>query len=71
MHVQKGSSIPDHCRAFALSDKEKCFQSDCKDHTHTDACMKCQQMDHVLQDILKKTSDGNWDNADAINYKVK
>lgn len=43
--------MPDHCRAFALSDpKDPAYQSLC-DHDHNEACDRCDLLSETLVDI--------------------
>lgn len=62
MHVSKQTSIPDHCRAYALSDpKDKDYQMTCP-HDHLDTCDRCELLASVVADIhdaLEKMSDSN------------
>ena len=62
MHVSKQSSIPDHCRAYALSDpNDKDYQMICP-HDHLDTCDRCELLSSVLagiQDALEKMFDSN------------
>ena len=52
VHVCKTSSVPDHCRQYALSDPlDRDYQSICNDHTHQDICDRCKDMTTVLQGI--------------------
>ena len=45
------STVPDHCRRYALSDsKDKDFQSMCA-HDHTDSCDRCTSLTSVLNEI--------------------
>ena len=51
MHVSKQSNIPDHCRAYALSDpKDKDYQMTCP-NDHLDTCDCCEMLVLVLADI--------------------
>ena len=62
MHVSKQSNIPDHCRAYALSDpNDKDYQMICP-HDHLDTCDRCELLSSVLadiQDALEKMFDSN------------
>ena len=62
MHVSKQSNIPDHCRAYALSDpNDKDYQMICP-HDHLDTCDRCELLSSVLADIhdaLEKMFDSN------------
>ena len=49
--MSQSSTVADHCRVFALSDpKEKEFQEQC-DHSHRDACDRCDQLVSTICDI--------------------
>ena len=49
--MAKTSSVPDHCRQYALSDpRDKDYQSSC-DHEHQDTCQRCEDLTIVLQEI--------------------
>lgn len=51
VHVSKSSSVPDHCRPFALSDpKDPAYQSVCE-HDHNDACDRCDLLSETLLQI--------------------
>ena len=51
VHVSKESSIPDHCRAYALSDpNDKDYQTKCE-HDHLNVCDRCEKLASVLSDI--------------------
>ena len=48
MHLLKQSNIPDHCRAYALSDpKDKDYQMICP-HDHLDTYDRCELLVSVL-----------------------
>lgn len=50
--MSKTSSVPDHCRQYALSDPlDSDYQSSCDDHTHQDICDRCEELTTVLQKI--------------------
>ena len=51
VHVSKSSSVPDHCRPFALSDpKDPAYQSVCE-HDRNDACDRCDLLSETLLKI--------------------
>ncbi|KAK3751009.1 hypothetical protein QZH41_020167 [Actinostola sp. cb2023] len=51
LHVSKSSSVPDHCRAHALSDpKETDYQYPCS-HDHDACCEQCDILVNVIADI--------------------
>ena len=56
----KQSNIPDHCRAYALSDpKDKDYQMT-SPHDHLKICDRCELLSSVLADIHdEKMSDSN------------
>ena len=50
-YVAKTSTVPDHCRQYALSDPcDEDFQLAC-DHTHQDTCHRCEELTAVLHEI--------------------
>ena len=61
VHVSKQSNIPDHCRAYALSDpRDKDYQIICT-HDHLETCDRCYLLSSVLAEIhaIEKMSDSN------------
>ena len=51
VHVAKESSIPDHCRQYALSDPQNAaFKTVCN-HTHDDRCDRCEELSMGLREI--------------------
>ena len=68
VHVSKQSNIPDHCRAYTLSDpKETDYQIICP-HDHLEICDRCDILASVLADIhgaLEKMSDSN-ESSDVV-----
>ena len=49
--MAKTSTVPDHCRQYALSDpRDKDYQSIC-DHEHQDTCHRCEELTTVLHEI--------------------
>ena len=55
--MSKTSSVPDHCRQYALSDPlDSDYQSRCDDPTHQDICDRCKELKTVLQEIEKAIS---------------
>ena len=51
--MAKSSTVPDHCRQYALSDPlDKDYQSSC-DHEHQDTCHRCEELTTVLYEIEK------------------
>ena len=73
VHVSKQSNIPDHCRAYSLSDpKEKDYQIICP-HDHLEICDRCDSLASVLADIHhapEKMSDSNGssDVVEELNF---
>ena len=55
VHCQESESpCADHCRVFALSDREdKAFQVKCS-HLHTMACENCENLKSTLEEIREK-----------------
>ena len=50
--MSKTSSVPDHCRQYALSDpRDSDYQSSCDDHTHQDICDRCEELTTLLHEI--------------------
>ena len=61
LNVSKQSNIPDHCRAYALSDpRDKDYQIICT-HDHLETCDRCYLLSSVLAEIhaIEKMSDSN------------
>ena len=51
VHVSEGSTVPDHCRVFALSDsRDSAFSARCR-HQHKDSCDRCALLLSTLDDI--------------------
>lgn len=49
--MSQSSPVPDHCRAFALSDpKDSAYQARC-DHEHNEICDRCSLLTETLLDI--------------------
>ena len=58
VHVSENSTVPDHCRAYALSDsKTHAFQAKPCDHEHNDACDRCDDLVSTLKDIESALTD--------------
>lgn len=76
MHVSIESTVPDHCRKYALSDSgDVDYKSDC-DHNHTDSCDRCDLLSNVLVEIeeaASKTNDHSIseDTIDEIQFTIK
>ncbi|CAF2996833.1 unnamed protein product [Rotaria sp. Silwood2] len=61
LHIHDGSTIPDHCSSFSLSDPhEKEWQQPC-DHHHNDECEYCTLLENsfLLLSSLVKNSTNN------------
>ena len=73
VHVSKESSVPDHCRSYALSDpSDPDFQATCT-HKHTDYCDRCNQVEEVFGNIdeaLALVSEDNKDFKEQLVFKV-
>ena len=73
VHVSKQSNIPDHCRAYALSDpRDKDYQIICP-HDHLETCDRCYLVSSVLAEIhdaIEKMSDSNVssDVVEEVNF---
>ena len=66
VHISKESCIPDHCRAYALSDpNDPEFQTKCS-HKHLDICDRCDNLKTVLNNIDEAISQMLANNADVI-----
>lgn len=74
-HCQEESKCPDHCRAFALSDKDDAsYRTDCN-HSHDHVCNDCQALKGVVQDvqsaIIKCSSKiNNKEKEDDLRYEA-
>ena len=51
VHVSQSSLVPDHCRAFALSDPKDPEYQACRDHDHNEVCDRCNLLTETLLDI--------------------
>ena len=72
VNVSKQSNIPDHCRAYALSDpRDKDYQIICT-HDHLETCDRCYLLSSVLAEIhaIEKMSDSNVssDVVEEVNF---
>ena len=73
VHVSKQSNIPDHCRAYALSDpRDKDYQIICP-NDHLETCDRCYLVSSVLAEIhdaIEKMSDSNVssDVVEEVNF---
>ena len=51
VHVSKSSTVPDHCRAYSLTDPgDLNYTANC-DHTHGDSCDRCLLLSSVVTEI--------------------
>lgn len=64
VHIEAESKTADHCRKYALGDE------DC-DHTHTEVCQQCLNLEEILDEILKTVEDSSWENKDAMLFQVR
>lgn len=53
MHISASSSVPDHCRAYALSLPDDPDYLLACDHNHEDRCDRCFQLTSVVDEIEK------------------
>ena len=76
VHVSESSSIPDHCRQYALSDaKSADYQGNC-DHTHDGVCDRCNRLEHSIHKIeealnLVTTSEEEFDELTFSTEQAK
>lgn len=66
------SSVPDHCRAYALSDPgDQDYLLDC-DHDHEDRCDRCSQLASVVAEIKETLEASNCSNdtKDELNFVI-
>lgn len=72
MHASVRSSVPDHCRAYALSDPgDQDYLLDC-DHDHEDRCDRCSQLASVVAEIKETLEASNCSNdtKDELNFVI-
>ncbi|CAH3124606.1 unnamed protein product [Pocillopora meandrina] len=70
VHTSMRSSVPDHCRAYALSyPGDQDYLLDC-DHDHEDRCDRCSQLASVVAEIKKTLETSNCSNhtKDELNF---
>ena len=48
---EDGSSCPDHCRVFALSDASDADYQDACSHTHDMACADCESLKSIVEEV--------------------
>lgn len=75
MHVSQNSPVPDHCRAFALSDpKDSAYQAHC-DHEHNEVCDRCNLLTETLLDIeaglAAQTGNLSSEEREELLYRVR
>ena len=66
------SSVPDHCRAYALSDPgDQDYLLDC-DHDHEDRCDRCSQLASLSAEIKEtlEASNGSKDIKHELNFVI-
>ncbi|XP_061190254.1 uncharacterized protein LOC133198128 [Saccostrea echinata] len=74
MHVEKESSVPDHCISYALSiTGDECFGEVClhDEHNHNSICIDCEKMDNTLNQMKTFAESQTWRNEDATMYMVE
>lgn len=54
---------------YALNSKERIYQTSCS-HTHSQRCESCVAVDEVLLRVQEVTQEKEWENADAVHFKV-
>lgn len=73
VHIAESSTVPDHCREFALSDESGPFGSKCE-HKHDMVCINCEQIHELLSSISSLISESNLkekeENRDDYEYKL-
>ena len=72
VHASMRSSVPDHCRAYALSDPgDHDYLLDC-DHDHVDRCDRCSQLASVVAEIKEtlEVSNCSNDTKDELNFVI-
>jgi len=71
--VSQNSPVPNHCRAFALSDpKDSAYQARC-DHEHNEVCDRCKLLTETLLDIEAglAAQTGNLSPEEELLFRVK
>ena len=74
-HVSQSSLVPDHCRAFALTDpKDPAYQAR-YDHDHSEVCDRCNLLTETLLDIeaglAAQTGNLSSDEREELLFRVK
>ncbi|XP_055997743.1 uncharacterized protein LOC125646321 [Ostrea edulis] len=73
VHISESSTVPDHCREFALSDEPGPFGRKCE-HKHDMVCINCEQIHELLSSISSLISESNLkekeENRDDYEYKL-
>jgi hypothetical protein len=72
VHITESSSVPDHCRIFALSDKLGTFGCKCE-HEHDMVCVNCEQIHKLLSSLINLILESDLkekeENRDDYQYK--
>ncbi|XP_063427080.1 uncharacterized protein LOC134710627 [Mytilus trossulus] len=70
VHISSQSTVPDHCKVFALSDnKDQSFKSKCL-HEHDSVCQNCEQVTEFLSSVTHLVEEETIENQDIYRYKV-
>ena len=69
VHVSDHSTVPDHCKVLALSDKDEAYHEVCA-HEHNSVCQDCAQLDEVLMAVEKLVSTATVENQDIHQYRI-
>ena len=63
--------MADHCRQYALSDKnDEDYQSECDDHVHDHLCHDCEQLNEVLDHIRQSVEESGREDYDDILFTL-
>ena len=69
VHISDSTTVPDHCRCFALSDSKDCdFKVIC-DHEHNDICSQCHILEDVVSEIESAMQHCELEDADQAELK--
>ncbi|XP_052075888.1 uncharacterized protein LOC127713978 [Mytilus californianus] len=70
VHISSQSTVPDHCKVFALSDhKDQNFNSKCL-HEHDSVCQNCEQISEFLSSVQHLIEEETIDDQDIYRYKI-
>ena len=70
VHISSQSTVPDHCKVFALSDnKDQSFKSKCL-HEHDSVCQNCEQVTEFLSSVTHLVEEETIEDQDIYRYKV-